>query len=56
MEKFCRARQATGDNKIQHMRFACWISKATNVQTEYGIATNIQTEYGILIAFPRQQW
>jgi len=41
-----RARQATYDNIIRHMRFECWIIKATNTDTEYVI----------LIAFPRQQW
>jgi hypothetical protein len=35
------ARQAT-DNIIQRMRFACWITKATDSHTEYVI----------LIAFP----
>ena len=35
MQKYSRARQATGDSVIQHMRFACWISEATDVQTEY---------------------
>jgi hypothetical protein len=29
---------------IQRMRFACWITEATN------------TEYVVLIAFPWQQW
>jgi len=46
VEKCGRARQTTDDNTIQFMRFACWIPKATNTQTECGI----------LIAFPRQQW
>ena len=30
MEKNCGARQATGDYIIQHMRIACWITKATD--------------------------
>ena len=34
------------DNIIQRMRFACWITKATDTHSEYVI----------LIAFPRQQW
>jgi hypothetical protein len=46
VEKFGRARQATDDNIIRRMRFACWITKATDTHTEYAI----------LIAFPRQQW
>jgi hypothetical protein len=44
-KKYGRARQATDDNTIWRMRFACWISKATD--------TNLL--YLILIAFPRQQ-
>jgi hypothetical protein len=38
--------QATDDNIIRRMRFACWITKATNSRSQYVI----------LIAFPRQQW
>ena len=38
--------QATCDNIIRRMRFACWTSKATNTHSEYAI----------LISFPRQQW
>ena len=34
------------DNIIQRMRFACWITKATDTHSEYVILT----------AFPRQQW
>jgi hypothetical protein len=46
MEKYGTARQATDDNTIWRMRFACWISKATDTLSEYVI----------LIGFPRQQW
>ena len=46
MEKYSRARQATDDNIIQCMRFACWITKTTDTHTEYVL----------LIAFSRQQW
>ena len=46
MEKYGTARQATDDNIIRCMRFACWITKATDTHSEYVI----------LIAFPRQQW
>jgi len=28
VEKYCTARQATGDNMIQYMHIACWITKA----------------------------
>ena len=45
-KKYCRAGQATDDNIIRRMRIACWIPKATN----------INSEYVILIAFPLQQW
>jgi hypothetical protein len=31
---------------IWRMRFACWVTKATDTRSEYAI----------LIAFPRQQW
>jgi hypothetical protein len=40
------AGQATDDNIIRRMRFACWITKATDTHPEYVI----------LIAYPRQQW
>jgi hypothetical protein len=46
VEKHSTTRQATDDNVIWRMRFACWITKATD----------IHSEYVILIAFPRQQW
>ena len=46
MEKYCKVGQATDDNIIRLMRFACWITKAA--------ATH--SEYVILSAFPRQQW
>jgi hypothetical protein len=45
-EKYGTARQATDDNIIRRMRFACWITKATDTHSE-----NV-----ILIAFLRQQW
>jgi hypothetical protein len=34
VEKYGRARQATDDNIIRRMRFACWITKATNTHSE----------------------
>jgi hypothetical protein len=46
MKKYGTARQATDDNIIRRMRFACWIPKATDTHSEYVM----------LIAFPRQQW
>jgi hypothetical protein len=46
VEKYGTARQATDDNKIRRMRFACSITKATDTHSEYVI----------LIAFPRQKW
>jgi len=42
VEKYCRARQATGD-KMMHAH-SCWITKATNTHSEYVI----------LISFPLQ--
>ena len=46
MEKYGRARQATHDNIIRRMRFACWITKAIDTHSEYII----------LIAFAMQLW
>jgi hypothetical protein len=46
MKKYGRAGQATDDDIIQRMRFACWITKATDTRSEYVIG----------IAFPQQQW
>jgi hypothetical protein len=46
VEKSCTTRQATDDNIIQRMLFACWITKATDTHSEYVI----------LIAFAWQQW
>jgi hypothetical protein len=34
------------DNTVRYMRFACWITKATDTHSDYVI----------FIAFPRQQW
>jgi hypothetical protein len=48
VEKYGTARQATDDNIIRCMRFACWITKATDTHTH--------TEYLIFIAFPGQKW
>jgi hypothetical protein len=45
VEKYSTARQATDDNTIWCMHFACCITKATDAHSEYVI----------LIAFPRQQ-
>jgi hypothetical protein len=44
-KKFGKARQATNDNIIRRMRFACWIAKATKTHPEY-----------VITAFLRQQW
>jgi hypothetical protein len=46
VEKYGRAKQSTDDNIIRRMRFACWITKATDTHSEYVI----------LIAFLQQQW
>ena len=45
MEKYSAASQATDDNIKRRMRFACWITKATDTHSEY---VN-------LIAFPQRQ-
>jgi hypothetical protein len=46
MENYGTPRKATDENVIRRMRFACWITKATDTHSEYVI----------LIAFRRQQW
>ena len=45
MEKYCRAR-GRPQMIIWRMRVACWITKATDIHSEYVILT----------AFPLQQW
>jgi hypothetical protein len=45
MEKYGTARQATENNVIRRMRFACWITRAADTHSEHVI----------LIYFPRQQ-
>ena len=47
MEKYDRARQATDDDIMWRMRFACWTTKDTHTHTH--------SEYVILIALRRQQ-
>jgi hypothetical protein len=46
VEKYGRARQATGGNIIRRMRFACWATKATDTHSEYVTPT----------VFSRQLW
>ena len=46
VEKYARARKATGDNIIRRMRFARWIINAVDACSECVI----------LCAFPQQQW
>jgi len=46
VEKYCRARQATDDNITWDMHFACWLTKATDIHSEYVIHT----------VFPWQYW
>jgi hypothetical protein len=41
-----RARQATDDNILRRMRFACWITTAADTYPEYVTHST----------FPRQQW
>jgi len=36
-KKYCKAQQATNDNIIRCMGFACWIPKATKAHSEYVI-------------------
>jgi hypothetical protein len=44
--KYGAVRQATDDNIAGRMQFSCWITKATEIHSEYVILTG----------FPRQQW
>jgi hypothetical protein len=37
VQKYCRAGKVTGGTVIRRMRFACWITKATNTHSEYVI-------------------
>jgi len=46
MEKHGRTTQATDDNIIRRMGFACWVKKVTDKHPEYVI----------LIVFPWQQY
>jgi hypothetical protein len=46
VEKYGAARQATGDNTIRGMCFACWITEATDTHSQCVI----------IIAFPQQHW
>jgi hypothetical protein len=46
MEKYGRTGLVTDDSIIQPMRFACWVTKATNTHSGYVI----------LIAFLQEQW
>jgi len=46
VEKFGTAGEATDDNVIRSMSFACWIPKATNTHKEYVI----------IIVLPLRNW
>jgi hypothetical protein len=46
VDKYGTARQATEENIIWRMRFACWITKACSSHSQYVIITT----------FPRQHW
>jgi len=46
VEEYGRVEQATKDNIIRHVRFACWISKTTDALLKYLV----------LLDFPRQHW
>jgi hypothetical protein len=44
VENYGTARQATGDNIIRRMRFACWINKATDTHSEYVYMATMVTQ------------
>jgi len=46
MEKYCTARQTTDDNTTRRMSIACWITKATDTQSEYVILTAFPANNG----------
>lgn len=46
VENYGTARQAVHDNKIQRVHIACWVTKASNTNSEYEMVIN----------FPPQQW
>jgi hypothetical protein len=54
MRKYGRARQATDDNITRRMRFACWVTKATDTHSQYIslIIINSNTKYFVA----RQQY
>jgi hypothetical protein len=45
--KYGTARQATDDNIIRRMRFACWITKATDARSEYVILISVPRQKGL---------
>jgi len=45
-EKYGTVRQVTDDNIIRRMRISCWVTKATD----------IHSEYVIILAFPQVKW
>jgi hypothetical protein len=49
VEKYGTAKQATDDNKIKHMEFACRVTKTR-------IHAHTHSAYLILMAFSQQQW
>jgi hypothetical protein len=46
VEIYGRGGQATDDNIIQRMRFACWITKATDTHSEYEIVIALHGNNG----------
>jgi hypothetical protein len=46
VEKYSRTGQATEENIIRRMRVTCWISKATNIDSEYVILTPFLSNNG----------
>jgi len=45
VEKYCRTRQATGDN-MWRMRIEWWMPKATNIHLEYLIFIDLHCNIG----------
>ena len=54
MEKYGTDRQATNNNMIRRVRFACWVTKATNIQSELMLGKRLRWSRGSVLAFGTQ--
>jgi hypothetical protein len=49
VEKYARTGKAIDHNKIRRMRFACWITKASNTHSENAILTAVVPTVGLVV-------